>query len=449
MSNNRMSAYIALLIVLIIGVVINIFPILPRVPISDYETELLQQVLTLKGSNIATVLHQWNGGNVITTMYAYVCNLIFGIEGTSNAIFWLRFPSAAITAILTICLFRFDRTSEKIGNSFVVSLVFLGSLYVSMLSYNANPVMISAALTILSFVSMYHWLRRQTTKNAILMCIATSANIIITGTVPLASMALTGILFILTVRPHRKRGIAVLMPILALSAIAAFAVMYVLSGDFGLAKAPFTKALAITVHLDEVGISGIAPIDYFLLSALPWSVPMLIALPWAIMNWKSTSETLNHMTMVQRFGIIVFITSLPLFFFYSEFSYVMLLACVFFNAPVLGNLLITQFNKHADAWRITGVGCWILFAIATSLFVWLNMGHTQFGLSIPGHQWTYWNIILTVSIAISLYTLTRNWREVHRNHRFFFNLIVLYMLFQNLFFGYILQSLYYQGIAII
>ena len=36
MSNNRMSAYIALLIVLIIGVVINIFPILPRVPISDY-----------------------------------------------------------------------------------------------------------------------------------------------------------------------------------------------------------------------------------------------------------------------------------------------------------------------------------------------------------------------------------------------------------------------------
>lgn len=163
MSNNRMSAYIALLIVLIIGVVINIFPILPRVPISDYETELLQQVLTLKGSNIATVLHQWNGGNVITTMYAYVCNLIFGIEGTSNAIFWLRFPSAAITAILTICLFRFDRTSEKIGNSFVVSLVFLGSLYVSMLSYNANPVMISAALTILSFVSMYHWLRRQTT----------------------------------------------------------------------------------------------------------------------------------------------------------------------------------------------------------------------------------------------------------------------------------------------
>ena len=182
---------------------------------------------------------------------------------------------------------------------------------------------------------------------------------------------------------------------------------------------------------------------YIILALFPWSVPLVISFLASLKNYRQIKNRFIELKLLQRFGIVIFVFSIPSFWFYSQFSFVLLLASIFFNAPLVGKVLIMQFNHNPNVWKFVGISVASIIGIGTLAYLLMNLGvsFSWIGIKQVSHHWCFWNIILMVVICISIYTLSRNRRDVLKNHRYFYNIIILYLLAQNLFIGYILPSI--------
>ncbi|MDD2960893.1 MAG: hypothetical protein PHR45_02280 [Muribaculaceae bacterium] len=441
-TSKRNSTYIALFVVLLIGVAINILPILSISALSPSEEKILEMVKCLKGSNIEIVFNGTYGNNIVLKCYSYIVSLLINLSDATNIIFWLRLPSAAIAGILTLCLFRFDGNLDKLGNSFIASLVFLASAFVSVLCFTAMPLMISAVLMVISLVSLYHWIRRPSKKNLFLTSVALAVSIIISGEPSIWIIGLVGFVFLGTTTLGRVRNWIGFVLALMVSMVMAFLILYIITGNKELSLSIFTNLNMLSSDGFATDSPAFIFIVYLIFALFPWSVPLSLSLIYAIKNYRELYLKFNELRLPQRFGAVVFMLSLPSFFFYSQFSIVLLLASVFFNSSLIGRMLLSQFNNHPYSWRVTGIGCAIIVSIGSLIYILLNCDVAPVNpyFVFMAHGWSFWNIFLLAALAISIYSLSRNRREVARNHRYFYNIILMYLLAQNLVIGYILPN---------
>ena len=308
-------------------------------------------------------------------------------------------------------------------------------------TYQATPILLPAALFIFAMMSLYHWLHHQSKRYFWLVVLSAAiATTIIGATAPIA-MAVMAYVFIAGAKGYNIRSYFVITGALLMACAVAFLSIYSLVGDS-----------SVAIGIFEIGhqVESLSLVDenmiYVFVKAIvggffPWSIPLLISVPWLASNPHWVITRFKNLDMLQRYGIIIFLFSLPSLLFATELSSILLITSLFFNVPLMGRFFMMQFSHHQSVWRITGAISATIVGLGTSIFVAIQSGMS---ISILGYTfernqcWSVWSIFITISIFISLYTLWRNVREIGNNNRYLYNLILLYLLAIVLTFGYIL-----------
>lgn len=438
--HNKVSTDIALLVFLAIAVALIIFPILANMPMSAWERSMLPALASKNGLGELGLVFV-GGMNPFIAAYTHIAGLIQGLVPVTDKLLVLRLPGALIVFVMTLCLFRFDGGFERLNASFLASLLFLSSMIVVTVTYQATPILLPAALFIFAMMSLYHWLHHQSKRYFWLVVLSAAiATTIIGATAPIA-MAVMAYVFIAGAKGYNIRSYFVITGALLMACAVAFLSIYSLMGD-----------LSVAIGIFEIGhqVESLSLVDenmiYVFVKAIvggffPWSIPLLISVPWLASNPHWVITRFKNLDMLQRYGIIIFLFSLPSLLFATELSSILLITSLFFNVPLMGRFFMMQFSHHQSVWRITGAISATIVGLGTSIFVAIQSGMS---ISILGYTfernqcWSVWSIFITISIFISLYTLWRNVREIGNNNRYLYNLILLYLLAIVLTFGYIL-----------
>lgn len=438
--HNKVSTDIALLIFLAIVVALIIFPILGNMPTSAMEQELLSMSSAGKMPKELGAVFT-SGMNPFVASYMHIVGLIRGLLPEADELLVLRMPGAVIVMTMTLCLFRFDGGFDRLNASFLASLLFLSSAIVVLVTFQTAPILIPSALFIFAMMSLYHWLHHRSKRYFWLVVFSSSiATTVIGATAPIA-MAIMAYVFIVAVRDYDYSRYVTIAVALMLSCILAFLSIYFLVGDSTVALGIFhighqIKSLSLVdENMFYVFAKSIA------LGVFPWSIPLLISVPWLVRNTGWVVASFKRLDLLQRYGIVIFLFSLPSLMFSTELSKILLLTATFFNMPLIGRYFMVQFSHHQNVWRITGAVCATIVGVGTSAFVAVQSGMSIeiLGYVLERSQgWSGWCIFITVSIFIGLYSLWRNVREIGNNNRYLYNIIFLYLLAIVLTFGYIL-----------
>ena len=141
------------------------------------------------------------------------------------------------------------------------------------------------------------------------------------------------------------------------------------------------------------------------------------------------------LTLDNAYSAIYF--SLPL---YKQVFGAVLVLILFLFTPSIVRYVLKYFSKHPSALLITGRIIAVIAAIGTATFIYLKSGFTLnlggFNITIT-QGWTFWSVFVLCWIAIHLYQLTRNKRDITANHRFLYNTVALYLLSLIIYIGYI------------
>lgn len=436
----KQKAYVYLYILLAIWVIADTFPLLGIKPISESEQSIMDFALAFRWHSLAEVFTNCNNGNIEQRAYCYMVNLLDGIYGQIDYAYWLRVPSAMVTVILSLALFRFGRYESKVGEAFTAALIFLSCAYVSLLTYSTNVIMIPAVLLILVLISLCHWLKSPSKRSTIMLLISFAASIVFCGIPILIFASIIGLGYLCSEINSNWKGWAKFILSIVGGIFLAYAFIYIITGDKGIALNILSDWHIVSNNgFNDLGAAYIF-IKYVIFALFPWSIPLLISLKLVIRNYEEVRKGFNELTFSQRFGVYMFAISTPSLFFYTQLSFALLLASVFFNATTIAHILTMQFNKHPERWRIVGVLLGVASLAIVVLYILANNGISNpfFELSVKGWHWM--SIFLVTSIIISIYTLWRNWREIYRNHRFLFNMIILYLLTANLFIAFIIPN---------
>lgn len=428
---------IALLLLLAIIVALIMFPILVNNPVNKgwlpIDVRTLGNVFSGASENVRM------NNFVSDRLYTYVWHLFEGLMPFADGYILAHLPGALIIMTLTLCLFRFDRGFEKLSASFLASLLFLSSFLVMMTLVSSDGDLVLSALFILALMSLYHWLHHRTKKYFWLVVFSSALATAVTGIAAPLAMLILAAVFIAGTNLRDYKGYITITAALGLSVMVAFLFIYSLVGDKAVASRIFNVVYFSLV--DDYTQLNILLMPFLIIMTLfPWSIPLLVSTPWLLSNPKWVVGKFRSLDMLQRFGLIIFVMSVPLLLILDEGQLPMLLIPAFFNMPLIGRYLQMQFEHHPNVWRITGAICGALIGIGTSIFVAFGLGLDVLNLSRYGlapAAWDGWSITATVLIYISLYTLWRNLREIGRNNRYLYNIIVLYLLAEVLVFGYL------------
>ena len=435
--HNKISTDIALLVFLAIVVALIIFPILGKMPMTQEEAQMLQY------RNVSGGIGSIFTGGLDPFLASYMCvaGLIQGLLPMTDELFALRFPGAVVVFSMTLCLFRFDGDFDRLNASFLASLLFLSSMVIVAVTFQATPVLVPTALFVFAMMSLYHWLHHQSKRYFWLVVFSAAVATMIIGVTAPIAIGLMAYVFIAYVKTYRSRSYMEIGVALVLACAVAFLLIYSLSGDVSVAMNIFNvnyQVKALPLMEDNMLLVFIETIIFGL---FPWSIPLLISLPWLVKNPRRVVNRFKSLDLLQRYGIIIFLFSLPSLFFNVELSKILLITSVFFNMPLVGRYLLMQFSSHPNVWRITGAISATVVGLGASAFVALQSGMTLHLLcyTLERNQcWSGWSIFITIFIFISLYTLWRNVREIGNNNRYLYNIILLYLLAIVLTFGYIL-----------
>ena len=119
---------------------------------------------------------------------------------------------------------------------------------------------------------------------------------------------------------------------------------------------------------------------------------------------------------------------------------VVVVIALFFFTPSIVRLALSYVKNHPYTLLVIGR---IIAGIAASgalIFIYLKSGYTiEFAEHIISisQGWSFWPIFVLCWIAIHLYQLTRNKRDISANHRFLYNTVALYLLSLIIYIGYI------------
>ena len=443
MTYQRKKAYISLYILLLLWAILYSFPLLGVKPISATEVKLLEYANTLHGEDLVDVLEGWNCSEVALRSYCYIVNLFKGLFDGIDDVFWLRFPTATIMTILTMCLFRYDGEQERLGYSFTSSLIFMSCAYVSLMVRSASIVILPSLFVILTFVSLSHWARVPKKRNTILFCIAQASTIVFVGH-PIVFMTSIMGLACLAIHPMPKvKNIVKYLLAMLGSVLLAYLFVYIITADKGLANSMLADSQMLSSAKYNEANSLYKFVVYMLFTLFPWSIPMLMEVPTLFRNPKQVVESYNQLPVAKQFGAVLFLLSIPAMFVYSHFSFALILACVFFNSPIIGSILLSQYQSHPKWWKIIAMSVVIAISVEVIVYMMLCMDYEiAFINNKTITSWHWLSICLVIGMIISLYTLNRNWREIRKNNRFFYNVIILYLLGDSLMTAFILPNIY-------
>lgn len=439
--STKISTDIALLSFLALIVAVIIFPILDNRPLSQHELLLLQQINASETAGNLGEIFQ-SGNNLFMQAYAHIVMLIEGLIPGIKGAFLLRLPGALAVMALTLSLFRFDGNIDRLNASFLASLLFLSSTLIMNLTFQASEITIPASLFILALMSLYHWLNHPS-KRYFWLVVATAAisTVLIGATSPLA-LALMAYVFIIASKRYSAKSYLTITLALLLSCVMAFLAIYVLVGDTMIAMDIFDirQQLAMSPESSMANVF----FEYIVLALFPWSIPLIISIPWLARNPRWIYDKFLNLGLLQRYSIIIFLFSLPFLFFATDLTFILFIASMFFNMPLIGKYVLLQFHHHPTVWKTTGTIFAVIVALLTIIFIILKSGYTitigTCSMSISD-GWSGWSIFLTIAALSSIYTLWRNTREIKNNNRFMYNIIFMYLVAAILANGYIIGDI--------
>ncbi len=439
---SKISTDIALLVFLFAIVAAIVFPVLGNMPISDDEAMLLDRMAGAgSAGSIAGVFG--SDSNIFVEAYVHMVLLIHGLLPMLGDMFVLRLPGALVVMTLTLCLFRFGGRAERYNASFLASLLFLSSALIMRMTFNVSVTVVPAALFIFALMSLYHRLHRPGRHTFWLVVFSAAlATVLIGATVPIA-LALMAYVFLLASRRGSVRQFVMVTVALSLACGAAFLTVYVIVGDVYVAKEVFDIRQQLAVVPGTSSMTYVF-VNYIIFAIFPWSIPLIISLPWLVRRPGKVYRRFLDLTLLQRYSIIVFLFSLPFFFFVTDLTLVLLVASMFFNMPLFGRYMLLQFSHHHVTWKVSGY----VFAFIVALFA-VMLVVLQSGVEIPFGKYRVsldagcdgWCVALLVMVVLGLYTLWRNAREIGNNNRFLYNIIFLYTVSAIICVGYVVGRL--------
>ncbi len=435
--NNKITSNIALIVVLAIIAVLVIFPILPNLPSNSSERELIKALISAPNIDLASIFMKDNL-NLTDNLYIYFTRLILNFFPNANLVLILRLPGAIIITFLTVCLFNFDGSSEKLNASFLASLLFLTCGLTIEFTFHATPLIFPAAAFIFALMSLYHWLHHLNRRYFSLLVGSCAISTILIGVIAPFILLLIGCVFIASSKRYSVKSYLAVISSLALGVIIAFLAIYMLLGDKNATMQIFRiEPQFISIFESN---SAIVFLQYLIFAIFPWSVPLIISCYSFARNPHTTWDEFIKLTLLERFGLVIFILSIPTLFFVTPISVVFVITTMFFNMPLIGKYLLTQFNHHPYVWRITGMICAIIVSSAAIIFIFLKsiaciiIYNYAFSIT-PG--WSFWQIFVLIWIFGGLYSLWRNKRDIGSNNRYLYNIITIYLAAIILYTGYI------------
>lgn len=426
---NKISTDIALLVFLMMIVAVVIFPILGNMPPSEQELVMLDRILCANNAMPITDIFE-GGNNIFVETYLHLTLLLHGLLPMLDDLFLLRLPGALTVVALTLCLFRFGGNIDRYGSSFLASLIFLSSALVMRMTFNASVVMVPAALFIFALMSLYHWLNSQGDKRMFWLVVfsTTVATVQIGATAPI-SLALMAYVFLLASHKWSARPFFAITLALLLACCAAFMMIYALTGNKEVAESIFDIRQQLTVSPASLSMTHIF-VNYVVFAIFPWSLPLIISLPWVMRNPRRIYRNFLDLTLLQRYSIIIFLFSLPFFFFVTDLTLILLIASMFFNMPLIGRYILRQFAYHHTIWKVAGYAFAVIAALFVVAFVALQLGWVR---DVVGYEVSLlekgnaWSAVLVAAVVFGIYSLWRNAREMDGNNRFMYNIIFIYI----------------------
>ena len=432
----KFKAKDSLFVLLLLTAVVIIFPPLGRVPLQPDEIVLSTLAEKFAKLGIGSVFTD-TSADFLSNFYAYivsVCHNTLDIPDTLA----VRLPSAVIILLLTLGLYQFCDRRDKLSHSFLAALLFISSYLVSSLAYRASTVSLIALPFIFSLSAVYHWTKSPNLNKTYLLIITTLFTSIFMGILGPVAVWIMGTILLLMQQSRKIWQYLRLTANIAAGTVAAYVMIVFITNDTTIATS-ILGVEQVTESLSEYSKLEIF-IRHIVFSIFPWSIPIIIGLFWITANPSWIRRQFLSLNFFRQFGVILFLLAIPTFFAFNRLSLVMLLVAIFFNMSVISSFILSQIHNHTISWRITGSLFGLLIAIFAGMFVALHFGVSieMFGYRMPPFSdWSVWSILLLVSIAVSLYTLSRNQRTIHLNNRYLYNIVILYILAQLLYKGFV------------
>ena len=433
MKRNNAANY--LLFLLTAAAAIILYPTLATVGLTPDE-RLIREISQQFASTGISQVFEFGEYDLPTNLYAYlaaVCNTLL----PSGDIFALRLPSATFILLLTLGVFYF-RSDERLSNMFLASLLFISSYIVSSLAYRATPVSLMALFFIFALAALYRRIKNPSSKNSYLLLVASVGATTVIGFIAPIALTLLGIVF---TGLRGKYGIADWLKLLV---ITGSSVVLTYIGVLFLTHNPYIAKDVLSsdrVFMPPVQYSSLENfVRQVFFSIFPWSVPIAVSLFWMACNPSWVRRRYLSLSSYKQFGIVLFFITVPTLFAFNGLSLLMLLSAIFFNMPIISSFLLSQFHNHSITWRITGGIFAGIISIVAILFIAAQCGLRiqlwGFAYTAPG-EWSIWSILLLLSIATSVYSLSRQQRTIQHNNRYIYNIVILYILAQLLYKAYI------------
>lgn len=432
----KFKAKDSLFVLLLVTAVVIIFPPLGRVPLQPDEIVLSTLAEKFAKLGIGSVFTD-TSADFLSNFYAYIVSVCHNNLDISDTLA-VRLPSAVIILLLTLGLYQFCDRRDKLSHSFLAALLFISSYLVSSLAYRASTVSLIALPFIFSLSAVYHWTKSPNLNKTYLLIITTLFTSIFMGILGPVAVWIMGIILLLMQQSRKIWQYLRLTANIAAGTVAAYVMIVFITNDTTIATS-ILGVEQVTESLSEYSKLEIF-IRHIVFSIFPWSIPIIIGLFWITANPSWIRRQFLSLNFFRQFGVILFLLAIPTFFAFNRLSLVMLLVAIFFNMSVISSFILSQIHNHTISWRITGSLFGLLIAIFAGMFVALHFGVSieMFGYRMPPFSdWSVWSILLLVSIAVSLYTLSRNQRTIHLNNRYLYNIVILYILAQLLYKGFV------------
>lgn len=432
----KFKAKDSLFVLLLVTAVVIIFPPLGRVPLQPDEIVLSTLAEKFAKLGIGSVFTD-TGADFLSNFYAYIVSVCHNNLDISDTLA-VRLPSAVIILLLTLGLYQFCDRRDKLSHSFLAALLFISSYLVSSLAYRASTVSLITLPFIFSLSAVYHWTKSPNLNKTYLLIITTLFTSIFMGILGPVAVWIMGIILLLMQESRKIWQYLRLTANIAAGTVAAYVMIVFITNDTTIATS-ILGVEQVTESLSEYSKLEIF-IRHIVFSIFPWSIPIIIGLFWITANPSWIRRQFLSLNFFRQFGVILFLLAIPTFFAFNRLSLVMLLVAIFFNMSVISSFILSQIHNHTISWRITGSLFGLLIAIFAGMFVALHFGVSieMFSYRMPPFaDWSVWSILLLVSIAVSLYTLSRNQRTIHLNNRYLYNIVILYILAQLLYKGFV------------
>lgn len=432
----KVKAEYSLLAIIIFAAAVIIFPFLGEKPLRADEISLLELARRFMTSGISNVF-DGNGIDFPRNFYAYLVSIALNNLDVSDAV-CVRLPSAVTMALLSIGMYQFRGSNEKMSKAFLASLLFLSCYAVMSLAFHANPVTVTALSFIFSLSAIYHWIKLPTPTKAYLAIATTACSAIFMGLFAPIIVLVAGIAFMLA-RGQRKVAEFLKFALIPCAAIAlAYATLIFVTNDQPSAHnvLGFEQITASIADFNTLGnLFG-----QIFLSIFPWSIPIGIAIFWIAANPSWIKDKFSTLSLFKQFGVVIFIIAMPSLVAFNRLSVIMLLMAVYFNMPTISSFLLSQIHNHTVTWRVTGLVFSAVITVILCIYAATLLGVTAdyFSFEFARVQtWSVGNIAIIAAIVVCLYHLWRNQRSIKFNNRYLYNIVVLYLLAQMLYVGFI------------